>query len=240
MPRTTLISVVVSIFFLTTQTAVAAGVDLAKLSGWDIVVPADALPSEAYAAEEFRSIFAQATGIDLPVVASPDRADRHVLIGPSKSLAESFPGFDLAAMGPEDLRILVQDNLIAIAGGRPRGTLYGVYTFLEDYLGVRFLTADHTHIPKLTETFVIGPLDRSYSPPLSFRWSYYGETNRSPMLAARLRVNTVGGDAKYGGKIRPVAHQPYVWQPDTDGQIRGGTPRVFRAAQRQASGRRLQ
>jgi len=31
-------------------------------------------------------------------------------------------------------------------------------------------------------------------------WSYYGETNRSAMLAARLRVNTVGGEAKYGGK----------------------------------------
>ena len=200
MYRSMLIGCVVLVGF--TMSAVAAereGVDLAQLAGWDIVVAEDALPSEAYAAEEFRTIFAEATGIELPITTTPDRPDRHVLIGPSKSLADSSAFGDVAAMGAEQLRIVVGDDVIAIAGGRPRGTLYGVYTFLEDYLGVRFLTADHTHVPKLTEQTVIGPLDRTNQPPLSFRWSYYGETNRSPMFAARLRVNTVGGEAKYGG-----------------------------------------
>lgn len=65
---------------------------------------------------------------------------------------------------------------------------------------MRFLTADHTHAPKLPPAAVIGPVDQSYAPRLSFRWSYYGETNRSPLLAARLRVNTVDGHEKYGGK----------------------------------------
>jgi hypothetical protein len=47
---------------------------------------------------------------------------------------------------------------------------------------------------------MIGPLDRFYHPPLRFRWSYYGETNRNPDFAARLRVNTVTNDPKLGGK----------------------------------------
>ncbi|MHB0957130.1 MAG: DUF4838 domain-containing protein [Pirellulaceae bacterium] len=175
------------------------GVDLAQLSGWDIVIASDASPSEVYAAEEFRRIFAEASGLELPVVTAPDRADRHILIGGSKWLTESNRGFDISAMGAEELRIVIGDNLIAIAGGPPRGTLYGVYTFLEDYVGVRFLTADHTHVPQLSQQAVIGPLERTYAPRLSFRWSYYGETNRSPLVAARLRVNTVGGDIKYGG-----------------------------------------
>jgi len=201
MPPPTFLAVVAIFGFAAGAAATEqAGVDVAKLAGWDIVVAKDASPSETYATEEFRSIFAQATGIELATVTAPDRADRHVFIGPSKSLADSAVGFDAAAMGPESLRIVVRDNLIAIAGGRPRGTLYGVYTFLEDYLGVRFLTADHTHIPKLRAKAVVGPLDHTYEPSLSFRWSYYGETNRSPMLAARLRVNTIGGEAKYGGK----------------------------------------
>ncbi len=188
------------VFLSQASAAGEAGVDLTKLSGWDIVVASDALPSEQYAAEEFRGVLAQATGIDLRIVATSDRAAQHVLIGPSPLLVKHFPSWDVAAMGPEELRIVVGDQMIAIAGGRPRGTLYGVYTFLEDYLGVRFLTADHTHVPRLTQSKMLEPVDRSYAPPLSFRWSYYGETNRSPMFAARLRVNAVGGDPNYGGK----------------------------------------
>jgi hypothetical protein len=175
------------------------GVDLARLAGWDIVVSPDAIPSESYAAQEFRTLFAQASGVELPIVTSTDRKDRHVLIGSGPLVQESLPGFDSASLGPEELRIVVRDNLIIMTGGRPRGTLYGVYTFLEDYAGARFLTADHTHVPRLPESSIVGPVDRRYQPPFSFRWSYYGETNRSPMLAARLRVNTVSGDPKYGG-----------------------------------------
>jgi hypothetical protein len=43
-------------------------------------------------------------------------------------------------------------------------------------------------------------LDRFYHPPPAFRWSYYGETNRNPAFASRIRVNTVAGDEKLGGK----------------------------------------
>ena len=132
-----------------------SGVDLAKLAGWDIVIADDAIPSEIHAAEEFQSFLAQASGIQLPIVTTADRPDRHVLIGASPMLADAGLQVDVAAMGPEQLRIVVRDGLIAIVGGRPRGTLYGVYTFLEDYLGVRFLTADHTHVPRLAPSAVI-------------------------------------------------------------------------------------
>ena len=177
------------------------GVDLAKLAGWDIVVAEDAIPSEALrgARNSSRSSRRRAA-LELPIVKAADRADRHVLVGASKCHGRRRSGIRHRGHGPEELRIVVRDNIIAIAGGRPRGTLYGVYTFLEDYLGVRFLTADHTHVPKLSAPGRGRPGGPLYEPPLSFRWSYYGETNRSPMLAARLRVNTVAGDAKYGGK----------------------------------------
>lgn len=175
-------------------------VDLAQLAGWDIVLADDATPAETYAADEFRAHFAKAAGVELPIVKTVDRPDRHVFIGPGKLMQASPVGFGVEAMGGEDLRIVARDKLISIAGGRPRGTLYGVYTFLEDYLGVRFLSVDHTHIPKLPAKVEVGPIDRTYQPKLNFRWTYYGETNRNPAHAARLRVNTVTDDPKYGGK----------------------------------------
>ncbi|GMV96722.1 MAG: hypothetical protein AMXMBFR83_10830 [Phycisphaerae bacterium] len=182
------------------RAAEPTGVDLSQLAGWDIVLAEDATPAERYAAEEFQAILKQATGDYLPITASPARPDRHVFIGPGQAMRSSPAGFAVDGMGPEDLRIVVRDGLIAIAGGRPRGTLYGVYTFLEDYLDVRFLTADHTHVPRLAGSRRIGPIDRAYHPPLSFRWSYYGENTRDPAFAARIRVNTVSDDPRLGGK----------------------------------------
>jgi len=112
-------------------------------------------------------------------------------------------GFITDEFREEDFRIIVRNDNVAIAGSTrvgARGTLYGVYTFLEDYVGVRFLTVDHTYVPAIGSWRVVGPSDRFYRPPLRFRWSYYGETNRNPAFATRIRVNTVATDAKLGGK----------------------------------------
>ncbi len=176
------------------------GVDLAVLQDWDIVVGKDAIPSEKYAAEEFRKFFGQASGVRLPIVHKIDRPDRHVFIGPSEMLQASSVGFDVDDFGDEDLRIVIRDGNIAIAGGRPRGTLYGVYMFLEDYLDVRFLTSDHTYVPEVGDWRVVGPVDHFYHPPLEFRWSFYYETNTNAAFAARLRVNTVPDSPELGGK----------------------------------------
>ena len=180
--------------------AVPQGVNLASMQGWDIVIAKDAPASEVYAAEEFHNLFSQASGVKLPIVKTTDRAERHVFIGSSQAMRASGVGFDIGEFGPEDLRIVTRDDNIAIAGGRPRGTLYGVYTFLEEYLGVRFLTHDHTHVPKVGPWRMVGPVDRFYHPPLAFRWSYYGENMAKPAFATRLRNNTITNDVRLGGK----------------------------------------
>ncbi len=182
-----------------TETAHPQGVDLAALNGWDIVLPDEPIPSEAYAAEELQHFLAEATGQKLPIHKEAAAGAGHIFVGESKAMRAAKVGFDTAGMGEEDLRIIVRDGNIAIAGGRPRGTLYGVYTFLEDQLGVRFLTPDQTHVPAAGKSHPVGPLDYSYHPPLSFRWSNYGENNRNPVFAARMRCNTVTHDAKFGG-----------------------------------------
>ena len=182
------------------------GVDLAVVQGWDIVVAKDAIPSEKYAAEELQEFFGQASGVKLPIVHKINRPDRHVFIGPSEMLQASNVGLDVDDFGDEDLRIVIRDGNIAIAGGRPRGTLYGVYTFLEDYLGVRFLTGDHVYVPEVGDWRVVGPIDHFYHPPLEFRWSFYHETNNHLAFAARLRSNgrqahkNTSDPPEFGGK----------------------------------------
>jgi hypothetical protein len=160
------------------------------MQGWDIVLSPDAIASEKYAAEEFQQFFAQASGVKLPITTRIDRPDKHIFIGSSKALEQSNVGFHVDGFGEEDLRIIIRDDNVAIAGGRPRGTLYGVYTFLEDYCGVRFLTADRTHVPAIGKWRVVGPVDRFYHPPFSqYRLSGYFAALTEPVFAVRTRTN---------------------------------------------------
>ena len=175
-------------------------VDLSNFNGWNIVVADDAIPSEIYAAEEFREFFRQASGLKLPIVHKIMRWDKHVFIGPGKVMRASPAGFSVEDLGPEDLRIVVRDDNIAIAGGRPRGTLYGVYTFLEDYMGVRFLTQDHTHVPPVGQRRIIGPIDRVYRPPFSnYRCPVFQTTRKHPVFSVRNRNNGNHHAPQFGG-----------------------------------------
>ena len=194
-------------------------VDLARLNGWDIVVASDLIPSEQYAAEEFQQCFGKASGIRLPIVTAVDRPNGHVFIGPSQTLGASNVGFSVDDFGEEDLRIVIRDGNIAIAGGRPRGTLYGVYTFLEDYLGMRFLTHDHIHVPRIGKSRIVGPVDRSYQPPLDYRDVTYGENRVHPQQGVRLRQNTCTEDPTLGGRtsIININHSFYRQVPGSWG-----------------------
>ncbi len=162
---------------------------------WNITVSSGAIPSEKYAAEEFRLWFGKATGIQLPL-RTTHQAKRHmVFVGADASTLDS------GTLEEEELQIVVESDRLIIAGGRPRGTLYGVYQFLEDFLGVRFLTHDHTHIPKAPPPRI--PCGTySYNPPFSFRSNGYYENVVNPEFAARLRVNRETEDEKLGGKSR--------------------------------------
>ncbi len=162
-----------------------------QMRDWDIVVNSEAIPSEKYAAQEFQRLFEQAAGLHLPVRNNAEEAANHVYIGGGS--------IDTSELGDEGLHVVIREDSIAIAGGKPRGTLYGVYQFFENELDVRFLTCDHTHVPDSSEA-EIPCREYTYVPPFSFRWSYYKENSDKPEFAARIRVNTVSSDEKLGGK----------------------------------------
>ncbi len=173
---------------------------LRSLKNWRLVVSPKAIPSEQYAAEEFQTLFSQAIGIWLPIAHAADSTGKNIFIGPSPEMAASSAGFSTEKMGEEALRIRIRPDNWAIAGGRPRGTLYGVYAFFEHFLGVHFLTADHTYFPPGLKMAAIPCDDYRYQPVFLYRNTYFGEIQFNPKFATRLRVNTVTDSPKYGGK----------------------------------------
>ena len=190
------------ILALAALTATAMGAESITpgvMMSWKIVCATAATPSEKYAATEFQRLFKEMGGKELPLVEAADASDGAIFIGPDAVLGSGQPT-DRRALDEEALRIRVTPNAVCIDGGRPRGTLYGVYEFYEELCGVRFLTFDHTYFPPDAAQRTIPAGVLVVNPTFVFRWSYYGETSRYPDFAARLRVNTVSDDPKLGGR----------------------------------------
>lgn len=177
-----------------------ADVDLRRLHDWTIVVGDGAIASEQYAAQEFQTWLRETAGINLPTAATPPGPEHNVFIGPSPSMYASTVGFSVEKLGQEGLRIRIQSSNIAIAGGRPRGTLYGVYEFFERFMRLRFLTAKATYIPDVNELNPIPETDYTFIPPFEMRFSDYPENRRDPAFGVRLRDNTVTEDERLGGR----------------------------------------
>ncbi|MBI5094623.1 MAG: DUF4838 domain-containing protein [Candidatus Hydrogenedentes bacterium] len=203
----------ISVFVLGTGSAIAGTIPLEKMTKWSIVIAQDAISSERFAAEEFQTLFQKMTGISLPIVDKQPGKSHNIVIGPGAATTAGKLRFDASTLGEEALRIRISRDTIVIAGGRPRGTLYGVYEFFERYCGARFLTCDQVYFPDAAHRAPLEETDFTYNPPFSFRWSYYKENSDRQDFAARLRVNTVVKEERLGGSTRQtlIGHSYAKW-----------------------------
>lgn len=80
------------------------------------------------------------SGIEIPILYDryPLKSDREILLGGTDREYDKTAGVNY---GDDDYDVIVKDGLVVINGGK-RGILYGVYSFIEQCLGVRFFTKD--------------------------------------------------------------------------------------------------
>ncbi len=153
-----------------------------SLTEYKVVLPSDADTNTVFASDELIKYIALATGKTLEKAESADKA---IYVGchPDEALGED--GFDIKVEG---------DDLI-ISGYSSRGTLYGVYTFLEEYIGWRWLDYDY-EIVKVND-FIQIPLDTNdrQVPKIWLRTTdWYGVSGD---FANKLKISTSG--AIYAG-----------------------------------------
>jgi hypothetical protein len=143
-----------------------------QLGAFSIVV-ASASDSDNVAAANLQRYWHTVTGHELPVVHAYADGPA-IFLGLDAIADDQRTDFDLASFGEQELWIKTFEQgghpQLIIAGGT-LGTKYGVYQFIEDYLGVRWLAPGVTHIPEAPDA--IPPIDFRYDPVFEFRYTTY-------------------------------------------------------------------
>ncbi len=136
-------------------------------SDYLISVSANASVSERFAAGELKKYIEKISGCSLPVVTGA--AGRNVIFVGGMDVDGILTG----DLGDDGFVIRsLSDGGIHIAGAKKRGTLYGVYTFLEDFLGCRFFTDDLETVPKSDAVSVPVEINVREKPAIRYRDTY--------------------------------------------------------------------
>ena len=173
-----------------------------------IVIQPGATVTERYAAEELAAMLKQITGAAIETQELADNApESAIIVGPNPLATKLFPEVELSKFGAEEYVIRSKGGRLLLAGGRPRGTLYAVYRFLQDELGVRYYTPWFTHIPKRS-SLSLGTLKSHGKPAFEYRDPFWfpafdgdwAARNGSTSATARLKEKH-GGQMVYKGFV---------------------------------------
>lgn len=103
--------------------------------------------------------------------------------------------------GEDGYYLSIQEDAIIIAGQNGRGVLYGVYSFLEKYIGCRWYSSEVSFIPSLNKK-QLPFTEESYTPVVKWREVYYYDLC-DPNIAAQLKLN--------GNTLRTGQTAPNRW-----------------------------
>ncbi len=156
--------------------------------------------AEQQAAEELRDYLKKITGGTFPIIAeSAYTSGNSIQVGnTAKARAK---GIDGAAFAAEQWQVKVTGGNLYLNGGRPGGTLYAVYHFLEEQCGVRWWGPGEETCPvnanlDLAESATAG------KPTIPIRDIYWWD----PVTAAHNRLNVYAGKALISGNGESITY----------------------------------
>jgi hypothetical protein len=149
-------------------------------------------------------------GAELPIVTDAgERTAHEIVLGAATLPGDTANANAIERPGPDGFALRTSGNRLMINGDGPRGTLYGVYSLLEDKLGVRWFTPDAEYVPRL-DRVVLPELSETHTPSFEYREVYWSEFTHNADFAARHRLNgnSYALADQHGG--RKVVYFPFV------------------------------
>ena len=126
-----------------------------------------------------------------------------IVLGKTR-LENDIAEIDRENIRADGFRLYSDGNYLLIAGADSRGTLYGVYTFLEEYLGVRWFTPTLEVVPESKDIVIDANIDRTVEPSFSIRRNDCGGTNNAHRARTKMNVSFWQEMPEYGGALTYV------------------------------------
>jgi len=196
-PNVWLVCVVAS--FALSQVACAANAAVLADNGktpYRIVIPKDTDVSTKAVADDFAGVLKDITGADFAIVTDETEPSAHeIIVGADNERLEKLGLADMTrdfSEGEYEIRTL--DGKLVIAGGPNRGSINGMYGFLQDHLGCRWFTPGCMKIPE-RKTIEIGEITDRQKPAFVWR-TQHPQMHWDAAWTARNRLNeckTFGG-----------------------------------------------
>lgn len=183
-----------------------------------ILYPQNASTAEKHAAEEVAQHLSRVFGKLLHCTDETQKVQGLFPIYVGRTGFAEAKKIRTAGFGPEEWIIRKYPDGILISGGKPRGTLYGAYEFLERFFGIIWLDELYTHIPKQARFSLPDQIELRGKPVFRYRgmYSWFGPDRLKSMLfRSRNRENIFLGINLEKEIREKIAHTVVLGSPAT-------------------------
>lgn len=157
------------------------------------------------AALELQTYIEKISGAVLDIVTESELGenDKAILVGETEA-EKDVVEIDRSGIKADGFRLYSDGKYLVIAGADSRGTLYGVYTFLEEYLGVRWFTPTLEVVPENEDIIIDANIDRTVEPSFAVRRNDCAGTNDAHRARTKMNVSFWQPATAYGGALTYV------------------------------------
>lgn len=164
-------------------------------SSFAIAVPDGADECILTAADELQTYIEKISGAVLPLVSESGLEDGEKAIVLDNDCGEA---------GEDGFLLFSDGDRLIINGSDSRGTLYGVYTLLEDYFGVRWFTPTLETVPESKDIVVDAALNRVVEPSFVLRRNESAGGDDAFRARKKMNVSFWNEMPEYGGALTYV------------------------------------
>ncbi|MBQ7957873.1 MAG: DUF4838 domain-containing protein [Clostridia bacterium] len=173
----------------------------------DFVIVTEENPDECIvtATEELRTYIKKMSGAELEIKEETEvsKDDKMIIVGETE-IGQSIKEFKSSEIKEDGFRLYSDGNHLIIFGEDSRGTLYGVYSILEDYLGVRWFTPKLEKVPESKNLVIDADMDVLNEPSFAIRRNSPAYADDKYRARNRTNVSFHYEAKEYGGALTYV------------------------------------